>query len=82
LTPTANGNGSSTITVTVDDGTTTVDDTFVQTVTAVNDAPTISNIANQSTAEDTTESNVAFTINDVDDSLDCSTDVSASSSDT
>jgi hypothetical protein len=46
LTPVADGNGSSTITVTVDDGTTTADDAFVQTVTAVNDAP----IANNDTA--------------------------------
>ena len=71
MTPVADGNGSSTITVTVDDGTTTAQDTFLQTVTSVNDAPTISDISNQTTNEDTTESNVAFTINDVDDSLNC-----------
>ena len=31
-------------------------------VTAVNDAPTISNVADQTTAEDTAKNNVAFTI--------------------
>ena len=38
-TPAANQLGTSTITVTVNDGTTTTSDTFVLTVTAVNDAP-------------------------------------------
>ena len=41
-TPVANGNGISTITVTVDDGTTTTFDTFVLTVTPVNDTPILS----------------------------------------
>ena len=80
MTPVADGNGSSTITVTVDDGTTTSDDTFVQTVTSVNDAPIlIEDISNQTTDEDVTLSGLAFTITDVDDVLDCVSSMSASS---
>ncbi len=40
-------------------------------VTAVNDAPTISDISNQSTNEDTALNNVAFTISDIDSSVTC-----------
>ncbi|MBL0319110.1 MAG: DUF4347 domain-containing protein [Alphaproteobacteria bacterium] len=65
LTPAANANGTSTITVTVSDGVNTRSDTFVVTVNAVNDAPTLSTIANQTTNEDTALNNVAFTISDV-----------------
>ena len=43
-TPAANQFGTSTITVTVSDGTATTSDTFVLTVTAVNDAPTIAGL--------------------------------------
>ncbi|USN54804.1 MAG: hypothetical protein H6765_10155 [Candidatus Peribacteria bacterium] len=43
--PTADANGTSTITVTLSDGSLTDVDTFVQTVVAVNDAPVISDIA-------------------------------------
>ncbi|USN54797.1 MAG: hypothetical protein H6765_10120 [Candidatus Peribacteria bacterium] len=83
LVPSANANGASTITVTLSDGSLTDVDTFVQTVVAVNDAPVISNIADQSTNEDTTESNVAFTISDVETSVQCnSTYVTATSSNT
>ncbi|USN54807.1 MAG: hypothetical protein H6765_10170 [Candidatus Peribacteria bacterium] len=39
MVPTANANGTSTITVTLSDGNLTDVDTFVQTVVAVNDAP-------------------------------------------
>jgi len=35
-------------------------------VNAVNDAPTISDVANQTTAEDTALNNVTFTIGDID----------------
>ncbi|USN54805.1 MAG: hypothetical protein H6765_10160 [Candidatus Peribacteria bacterium] len=83
LVPTANTNGTSTITVTLSDGSLTDVDTFVQTVVSVNDAPVISDIANQSTNEDTTESNVAFTISDVETSVACNaTYVTATSSNT
>jgi len=47
VTPAANQNGTATITVTVSDGTLTASDTFVLTVNAVNDAPTISDISSQ-----------------------------------
>ncbi len=41
------------------------------TITPVNDAPTISDVSNQSTNEDTALNNVAFTISDVDSSVTC-----------
>ena len=45
VTPAANQSGTATITVTVSDGALTASDTFVLTVTPVNDPPTISDIA-------------------------------------
>jgi len=50
-------------------------------VTAVNDAPTISDVSNQSTNEDTALNNVAFTISDIDSAVVCSS-VSKGSSNT
>jgi Big-like domain-containing protein len=47
LTPAANEFGTTTIIVRVSDGTSTASDTFTLTVNSVNDAPTISNIADQ-----------------------------------
>ncbi|HVJ66142.1 MAG TPA: tandem-95 repeat protein [Bdellovibrionota bacterium] len=81
ITPAANATGTSTITLTVTDGSLTANDTFVLTVTADNDAPTISNIADTSTNEDTAKA-VSFTINDTDSTLTCGASVSMSSSDT
>jgi uncharacterized protein len=79
ITPALNQTGTSTITLTVSDGALTANDTFVQTVTAVNDAPTISDITNQVTLEDTARV-VNFTINDVDSTVFCtSASLSASS---
>ena len=66
VTPAANQSGSTTITVSVSDGTDTASDTFVLTVTAVNDPPTISDIQDQTTAEDTPTAAISFTVNDVD----------------
>ena len=43
----------------------TATDTFVLTVTPVNDAPTISDVADQTTAEDTATAALAFTVGDV-----------------
>lgn len=60
MNPATNGNGTSTVTVTVSDGSLTAQDTFVLTVTAVNDAPVIVNFA-KSTNEDTT---MSFTLAD------------------
>src|SRR6185436_11840557 len=65
VTPAANQSGTSTITVTVGDGTGTASDTFVLTVNAVNDVPTISDIADQAISEDTATAALAFTIGDI-----------------
>ena len=43
----------------------TASDTFVLTVTAVNDAPTISDVADQATNEDTATGAIAFTVGDI-----------------
>lgn len=81
ITPAANQSGTATITITVGDGATTASDTIALTVTAVNDAPTISNIANQSTNEDTAKSGIAFTIGDAETAV-ASLTVTGSSSNT
>jgi VCBS repeat-containing protein len=65
ITPLANQFGTATITVTVNDGTATVADTFLLTVDPVNDAPTISDITNQAINEDANTGARAFTIGDV-----------------
>ena len=65
VTPVANANGTATITVTVSDGSLTASDTFVLTVTAVNDPPTIGSIANQTTASGTAVGPLPFTVGDV-----------------
>ena len=66
LTPMANASGTSTITVTVTDaGGLTATRSFVLTVTAVNDTPTISTISDQTTLEDTATGAIAFTVGDV-----------------
>ncbi len=68
--PAADQNGGPvTITVTVDDGTTAVPETFNVTVTAVDDPPTITAIADQSILEDGTTGALAFTIGDPDTAL-------------
>ncbi len=58
----ANANGTGTVTVTVSDGTSTAQDSFVFTVNAVNDAPTISDVVNQTTNEDVAITGLALTI--------------------
>jgi imidazole glycerol phosphate synthase subunit HisF len=68
LQPALNQSGSATITVTVNDGqptTNTFSRTFTVNVTAVNDAPTISVIADRTINEDTNTGAIAFTIGDV-----------------
>ena len=80
-TPLPNQNGGpATITVTVDDGTNTTDETFEVTVNAINDAPTVSTVGNQTIAEDTSTGQLAFTVSDIDTPID-SLFVSATSSD-
>lgn len=66
VTPAANQFGTATITVTVSDGEASVDDTFLLTVNPVNDAPTISNITDQSIGVNTLTNSLPFTIGDVD----------------
>jgi hypothetical protein len=65
VTPVANANGSATITVTVSDGSLTAVDTFQVTVTAANDSPTISTVANQTTGVGVAVGPLAFTVGDV-----------------
>ena len=65
--PAADQNGGpATITVTVDDGTTAVPTTFDVTVSAVDDPPTITAIADQGILEDGSTGALAFTIGDPD----------------
>ncbi|MFO1432030.1 MAG: Ig-like domain-containing protein [Candidatus Competibacteraceae bacterium] len=79
VTPAANANGSAEITVTVSDGAATTSTAFTVTVTAINDAPTITPLANQTINEDTATNPLVFTIGDVDNRVDTLT-VTASSS--
>ncbi|MEI8027333.1 MAG: hypothetical protein WCI18_13375 [Pseudomonadota bacterium] len=82
LNPVFNQNGTTTVNLTVTDGLLSSQDTFVLTVNAVNDAPTISNVADQITNEDLALNGLAVTISDVDNSLVCATAISATSSNT
>ena len=81
VTPAAGESGTSTITVTVDDGTDDTSTNFTLTVTAANTPPTISAISNQSTAQDTPTSAIAFTVGDAETAAGSLT-VTASSSNT
>jgi len=81
VTPAANQNGTTTITLTVSDGALTASSAFVLNVTAVNDAPTISGISNQSIATNGTTGALAFTVGDVETPA-ASLTVSAGSSNT
>ena len=81
VTPAANQFGTSTIMVTVSDGTATASDSFVLTVNSVNDEPTITDIADTTTDEDTATSAIAFTIGDVE-TVAASLTISGSSSNT
>ena len=65
LTPALNQFGTATITVTVSDGQLSTPTSFVLTVNAVNDAPTITSIANQTTTTGTPVGPLSFTIDDV-----------------
>jgi hypothetical protein len=57
----------------------TAQDTFVLTVTSVNDTPTFSNITDQTIPEDGATSVLPFTIQDVETSLACASVVKATS---
>ncbi|PYI88064.1 MAG: hypothetical protein DME26_04245, partial [Verrucomicrobia bacterium] len=64
IAPAANRTGTSSITVTVSDGVLTASRSFLLTVSAVNDAPTISTIAPVVTDEDVYTPAISFTISD------------------
>ncbi len=64
ISPAAGQNGTTTITVTVSDGTLTAMDTFVLTVSPPNTPPTISDIGDQSTTPGTLVGPLSFTIGD------------------
>ena len=81
VTPLANQSGTTTVTVTVSDGTATASDTFTVEVRAVNDPPTISDIANQGISEDANTGPLAFTVGDAETAA-TSLTVTASSSNT
>jgi hypothetical protein len=68
ITPVAQQSGPVTITLKVSDGELSATDTFVLTLGSTDDEPTISAIANQTTAEDTAKT-VAFTVGDPDTSV-------------
>ncbi len=77
--PAANASGSATITVSVSDGTATTSDTFVLTVSAVNDPPTISTLANQTTNAGVATVPLPLTLGDIETAV-ASLALSASSS--
>lgn len=66
VTPVANQSGTATISIQVSDGNLTTTETFNLVVNSVNDAPTISAIADLSINEDTASAVIPFTIGDVD----------------
>lgn len=81
VTPIANRDGVTTITLTVSDGSLTTSTTFQLTVQAVNDAPTISDITNKSTVQGVATGAIAFTVDDIDSNVPALT-LSAASSNT
>ena len=64
LAPAANQNGSANITVTVSDGLASTSRTFTVSVSAVNDAPSISTIVNQTTSLGVSLATIPFTVGD------------------
>ncbi|NJO00015.1 MAG: hypothetical protein HC875_40840, partial [Anaerolineales bacterium] len=65
LTPAANQSGAAVITVQVGDGNSAVVETFIITVNAVNDPPTISPISDRVTLYQTATGPISFTVGDV-----------------
>lgn len=79
ITPLANQNGSVTLTFSVTDTASTELDSFDLNITAVNDAPVVSAISNQTVKSDGSVV-VNYTLNDSDNSLNCSSSVTVTSS--
>jgi len=65
LLPAANMSGSAVITISVSDGTEVTSAAFTLTVSPVNDLPTLSGLADQTTAEDVPAGPISFTVGDV-----------------
>lgn len=87
ITPNANEYGTAAITLTLTDNgvplpSKTATSVFTLTVNAVNDAPTISAITNKTTNQGSASAPIAFTINDIDSTLSCGSNVTATSSNT
>jgi hypothetical protein len=66
LTPVPNKSGTTFVYLTVSDGIATTTGAFMLTVNAVNDAPTITDITDKTTKEDTTTAAIALIVGDVD----------------
>lgn len=81
ITPGADQNGSATITVSCSDGTNSVSQSFTLTVSAVNDAPTIANLSNQTLVQGASSASATATVDDIDSTISALT-LSATSSDT
>lgn len=81
VTPAANQHGTTTITVTVSDGSLTAQELFALNVTAVNDLPTISTITDRTVNVGVGTGTIAFTVGDVETAAGSLT-VSGSSSNT
>ncbi len=69
VTPAKNRSGTSTIVLKVDDGSLSSTETFKVTVKPVNDAPTVTAIADQTINEDTSTKTLSFKIDDIDTSV-------------
>lgn len=79
VTPVANLSGSAAITINVSDGVQSRNEVFVVNVTAVNDAPTITTVADQTINEDGATGSLAFTVGDLETSASLLTVTRASS---
>ncbi|MGV3485129.1 MAG: DUF2341 domain-containing protein [Planctomycetaceae bacterium] len=66
FTPQSNATGTATITVAVSDGLQTTNESFTVTVQAVDDAPNVAVIADQTLSEDTPSGAIALVIGDID----------------
>ncbi|CAM3127547.1 DUF5050 domain-containing protein [Corallococcus sp. ZKHCc1 1396] len=77
--PTANASGSTTIALSVSDGSATTSTTFTVDVTAVNDVPTISPVADQGITVGSSTGELAFTVGDVETAADSLTVIATSS---